>query len=623
MQTWRDHGPGLSAAPAPPAASTHGRLPAVWRSVLEMVAGGAALEETLTAIVASVEAHVPGSRCAIIGCDDTTVAEVVVAPTLPSAWWRRVIAQRRPGSGSALVQIDKLCAPGIVAAAMEGAAGAGGVESPSRPATCASYPLHVDGGVAGAMAVYGTQQTISDELMRDYAQLAAVALSRLRAEHRLPQRLSMDDVTGLPSSHNAQSRIDAALERRRLGFGAFVAVICLELSRLAEYNATFGRLAGDQILRHVSAALTRHADAMMTVLRAGGGKFLLIAEGAMDVGDIVNIAHRVAHAAAGPVVAAGVPIVVDAAVGVAVAADGDTSATQLLAEAEAATVQARRSRLDKVAVFDPAVAQQASDRLIVELGLQRALAHEELTVHYQPIHAITDGRMVAAEALLRWRDPENGLRPPADFVPIAEDSGLIRRVTRWVLGQACQQIAQWERELPGEAVSVSVNVSATELHDPALVVDVRDAVLAAGIRPELLCLELTETAVMDDPEAALEVLATLKGIGVRLAIDDFGTGYSSLAYLRELPIDYVKIDRSFIAAMLRSPEDEAIVAAVIDLMTTLGLPVIAEGVETPGHVAALQRMRCRYAQGFHWSPAVPHDDFAAMRAAPEPPAAGR
>lgn len=576
-----------------------------------MVASGAPLEQTLARITNLVQEQVFGSRCAIIGSDDEDTVDLVVAPSLPAAWWELAIQERQPESGSAFIPARLLGAPAVVARALGQGTKVNSSRSPSQGGSYTGLPLQVDGNVVGTMALYSHRQPAATALLRDCAQLASVALSRVHSENRVQVQMRVDATTGLPNGHDAKARLEAALQRQQRGFGTFVAVIAVELGRLAEYNATFGRAAGDEILRFVATAATRLCGPTTTVLRVAGGRFLLIVEGEFSVGELVNTAHQVANAAAGPVMVGNQDIIVDAAIGVAIAGEGTSSAVQLLAEAEAATAQARRSRMDRVAVFDPELARQASQRLIVELGLQRALTHDELVVHYQPIHSVADGRLVAAEALLRWQDPETGLRPPADFVPIAEESGLIRQMTRWVLAQACQQIADWQSSTTAP-IPISVNVSATELHDPGLVADVREAVTGAGIPPDLLCLELTETAVMDDPDAALEVLASLKAIGVRLAMDDFGTGYSSLAYLQQLPIDYVKIDSGFITAMRRSADDRAIVAAVVDLTTTLGLPTVAEGVENEEQAEALRQMSCRYAQGFHWSPAVPATEFTIL-----------
>ena len=427
----------------------------------------------------------------------------------------------------------------------------------------------------------------------------------------------MDSTTGLPNGSDVSARAKAALERQRRTPGSLVAVIAVDLPRLHEYNTTFGFGAGDDVLRFVATALADTVGSRGVVVRTGGSRFLLIVEGMTGPGDVVDLAHLASKAACGPLVLGDHPVALEAAVGVAVAERGDETAQQLLDEAHAAATHARRSTHDRVAMFDPAVAQRASDRLVLELGLHRALAHDELVVYYQPVWSISQARLVGVETLVRWHDPEHGIRQPVEFIGIAEDSGLIRQVTRQVLEKACLQVAQWLRENPTLSLQVSVNVSPVELHDPALIADVRHALAVSGIAPNMLCLELTETAIMSDAGGALAVLAQLKALGVVLAIDDFGTGYSSLAYLRRLPVDYLKIDRSFITAMLRSPEDEAIVATVVTLARTLGLRMIAEGVETQAHVEALRELTCAYGQGFHWSPAVPPADISRLLQPPD------
>ena len=576
--------------------------------VLSMVAGGAPLGEVLTALARVVEGDETPARCAILARDPTGSVQVIAAPSLPPEWHQ---AMAHPATTPGVGDPAWLCHPTLTQSVDDAASGEATLNPPHGFQTCSTMPIFVDGVAAGAHVVYYATPHDPDVAetarLAGYAQLAAVALSRARAEQQLHLRMSLDATTGLPNGSDVAGRLEVALDRRAPG--SIVAVLTVDLPRLHEYNTTFGFGAGDNVLRFVATALTETLGHGGVVVRAGGGRFLLIAEGLRTPEDVVDLAHQVQSAVSGPVALGRHPVTLETAVGVAVAETADKTAEQLLGEAHAAAAQVRPASRERVVLFDPAVSRRASDRLVVELGLHRALAHDELVVHYQPVWSITDAAVVGVEALVRWQDPEFGVRQPMEFIGIAEESGLIRQVTRKVLETACSQVAAWHRDVPATSLHVSVNVSAAELHDPSLIDDVRHAIGSSGIAPHLLCLELTETAVMTDAGAALEVLAQLKTLGVRLAIDDFGTGYSSLAYLRRLPVDYLKIDRSFISAMLHSPEDEAIVAAVISLATTLGLWMVAEGVETAEHVEVLRDMTCAFGQGFHWSPAVPADQI--------------
>lgn len=578
--------------------------------VLSMVAGGAPLGEVLTAVARVVEDNESASRCAILARDTDGSVQVVAAPSLPASWHQALAKQAARSGGE---EPAWLCHPTLTQALDNAARDDSAVFAPDHFQTCSTMPVFVDGVAAGAVVIYyeapHTPDVAETARLAGYAQLTAVALSRARAEQQLHLRMSLDSTTGLPNGSDVGARLESALERRRRTPGSIVAVLAVDLPRLHEYNTAFGFGAGDNVLRFVASSLTDTIGQSGVVLRTGGGRFLLIVEGATRPEDVVDLAHQISDAASGPVTLGRHPVTMETAVGVAVAETDDKTVDQLLGEAHAAAAQVRPSSRERVVMFDPAVARRASDRLVIELGLHRALAHDELAVYYQPVWSIGDSCVVAVEALVRWHDPESGVRQPMEFIGIAEDSGLIRQVTRKVLETACTQVADWQRRAPDLSLHVSVNVSAAELHDPSLIADVRHAIDTSGITPNLLCLELTETAVMSDASAALEVLAQLKALGVRLAIDDFGTGYSSLAYLRRLPVDYLKIDRSFISAMLHSPEDEAIVAAVISLANTLGLRIVAEGVETAEHVVALRDMTCSLGQGFHWSPAVPAEQI--------------
>jgi EAL domain-containing protein (putative c-di-GMP-specific phosphodiesterase class I) len=300
---------------------------------------------------------------------------------------------------------------------------------------------------------------------------------------------------------------------------------------------------------------------------------------------------------------------VSASVGVALATDADATPEALLRDADAAMYRAKERGSGRVEVFDEALRARIMERLDLENGLRRAIQKDELRVYYQPEVSLSQGRMVAVEALLRWEHPERGLLEPRDFIPLAEETGMIVDIGAWVLNEACRQIAAWRAR--GADIDVAVNVSARQLVQPEIVDVVRDALESSGLPPEALCLEITESAVMSDPEAALATLTLVKELGVKVALDDFGVGFSSLAQLKEmLPLHALKVDRSFISGIADDERNSAIVAAVVMMATTLGLTAIAEGVETEAQAMQARALGCDVSQGFFFTAPEPAELMA-------------
>ena len=297
-------------------------------------------------------------------------------------------------------------------------------------------------------------------------------------------------------------------------------------------------------------------------------------------------------------------------VGVALNTFGVSAAASLLANAEAAMYEAKERGGAGMELFGEGIRLRAVDRMATEHALHRALERDELVLHYQPVVELESMVPTGAEALIRWHHPAQGLIGPSRFIPVAEESGLILPIGAWVIGQACAQLRSWdERHRPLTGRSVDVNLSALQIDDPRLVRTVGDVLARTGLPPECLTLEITESALVRDASAALVVMGALKDLGVQLAIDDFGTGYSSLSHLQRFPLDVLKVDQMFVAALRRSPQADRIVATVIDLAHTLGLQVVAEGVETVVQLEALRSFGCDYAQGYLFSPAVPADQL--------------
>jgi EAL domain-containing protein (putative c-di-GMP-specific phosphodiesterase class I) len=327
----------------------------------------------------------------------------------------------------------------------------------------------------------------------------------------------------------------------------------------------------------------------------------------------MEIARRLLGALSQPFVIRGADTFVGASIGIAHAKNGDERAEELLRDADSAMYHAKEAGRGRVEVFDDTMRARALARHATENALHRALERGELRVFFQPVVALSDARCIGAEALVRWQHPERGLVPPADFVPLAEETGLVVELGAWVLEEAARNAARWQLQCDSGFV-VSVNLSARQLAQPDLAERVADVIERTGVLPSNLCFEITESVLMDDADAAIAVIERIRALGVKLAIDDFGTGYSSLGYLKRFPVDIVKIDRAFIAGLGGDPGDSAIVSAVIGLGHALGLRVVAEGVETEQQLAELVALGCDEAQGYYFAPPQPVQDLSDLMA---------
>jgi len=338
-----------------------------------------------------------------------------------------------------------------------------------------------------------------------------------------------------------------------------------------------------------------------TAARLGGDEFAVLLE-EVSARDAATVAERIRDALALGLVRQGKELSLRASIGIALARPGD-GAEDLLRNADVAMYAAKGHGKSRYEVFDPSMHSAALERLEMEGDLQRATERGELFLHYQPMVSLTNGRIVGLEALVRWLHPRRGVMPPTTFIPLAEDSGLIVAVGRWVLREACAQAAAWRGQFPEhETLAMSVNLSVKQLRDPGLVEDVASALADAGLDPSALILEITESVLMHDAEDALLRLHQLKELGVRIAIDDFGTGYSSLSYLRRLPVDILKIDRSFVEGLTRGAEESALARAIVQIARTLSLTTVAEGIEQPDQLLRLKAFGCDIGQGFLLAP---------------------
>jgi diguanylate cyclase (GGDEF)-like protein/PAS domain S-box-containing protein len=428
---------------------------------------------------------------------------------------------------------------------------------------------------------------------------------RKRFEIELIEQAVLDPLTGLP---NRRRFLETLAEAKAGPEGRRLAVLFMDLDRFKVVNDSLGHDAGDRLLSDVGARISGALRPSDVVARFGGDEFVVLCHGVQTEAQAVIIADRVSEAVSAPFSLDADEVYVTVATGIALAAGG-LAAEDLVRAAETAMYRAKR-RTRPWQVFDEAMRTRSVERLSMESALHRALERDEFRLHYQPAVSLLDRRIVGVEALLRWHHPERGLVAPGEFIPLAEEMGLIVPIGRWVLAEACRQAKRWGRF--GRETWLSLNLSAHQLTAAGLVPEVAGVLHETGTDPGRLHLEITESALMEDTEAVAGVVRDLKELGVHLSIDDFGTGYSSLVYLKRLAVDTLKIDRSFVDGVGREPEDTAIVMAVLGMAQSLGLSVVAEGVETEEQLETLRGLGCELAQGFYFARPEPADIVARL-----------
>ncbi len=546
--------------------------------IFEMIAMGASLHETLVEI-----AHL---------VDDQLGAAVVTIQVLPDPKTAELPLPVAEPKGDALVLIDL-------------------ASSWVTPITALS-----DGRVLGTVTVQfpdPRQPTDLEVGMLDAViHIAAIAIEHKQSQNQLALQAQHDPLTGLPNRLLFGELLGHALARSQRTDSA-LAVLFVDLDRFKVINDKLGHDVGDELL----VALAQRLDHVLrpgdVLARFGGDEFTLLCEdlepGAADR-QAVGVAERVIDAFRDPFVLAGEDQLLGASIGIAIAYSGKERPEDLLRDADTAMYRAKERGRGRVEIFDEHMRDRVQERHELEDALRRALDRGEFRVFYQPVIALADGAGVGVEALLRWQHPERGLLAPAEFLPAAESTGLIVPIGAWLFEESCRAAIDWRASLPAtREFRVSVNLSARQLvhHDvgPTVVA----ALERTGLEPGALCVEITETILMEDVDAGVKAVKGLKALGVRTAIDDFGTGYSALGYLRKFPIDEVKIDRSFVERLGTDPDDSAIVAAVVSLGHALGVTVTGEGVETRSQLEELRALGVDAAQGFLLAPPQPPRDI--------------
>jgi diguanylate cyclase (GGDEF)-like protein len=439
--------------------------------------------------------------------------------------------------------------------------------------------------------------------------------AHMRVKEMLRHQAFHDSLTSLPNRALFLDRLDHALVRAER-HPTSVAVLFLDLDNFKVINDSLGHHTGDRILTDVAKRLDACVRPEDTVARLGGDEFTILLEDLVNASDAMGVAERLLAQLQVPLLLDGREIFPTASIGIALSTPGQACAASLLRDAAAAMSRAKHTGKAQYLLFDPSMHTHALERLTLETELRYALERGELRLDYQPIVDLATGEIGELEALVRWAHPQRGLVPPGQFIPLAEETGLILPIGRWVLAEAARQLRAWHEQYPrNRPLVVSVNLSTRQLQQPTLVAEIAHLLDETGLDPAGLKLELTESLMMQDPAGSIQLLRQLKALGIQLAIDDFGTGYSSLAYLKRLPLDTLKIDRSFVDGLGHDPEDTAIVQAIIRLAHTLHLMVTAEGIETALQVSLLQALGCEQGQGYYFAKPLVSEAISMLLAA--------
>ncbi|MGH9015172.1 MAG: sensor domain-containing protein [Acidimicrobiia bacterium] len=575
--------------------------------VLDMIARSAPLPSTLTRLIHTIEEQLGGGRCSIRLLGETGTPGLAVAPSLPAGYMHGLEAVAPLPADGHLPEEYVYSKSGVIDLAGERIppevrelAHAHGLRA------CWMIPIAAseDARMLGGLAAYiddGAEPSPTDvALVERAAALAAVAIDRAAAEDRLEHQALHDPLTGLPNRALVLDRLSQALVRLGRHPHEMVAVLFLDLDRFKVINDSLGHDAGDELLVALGGRLAAVLRPEDTVARFGGDEFVIVCERIVQGHEAEALAERIAHSLDQPFALGPGEVVVTASIGIAVSARAGDRAESLLRDADAAMYRAKDRGGAHYELFDHTMHTKAVVRLLTERALRGALENDELRLFFQPQIHLATSACVSVEALVRWEHSVRGTVLPVDFIPVAEETGLIVPIGDKVLAQACAQAERWRSAGPdGSALGVSINLSVRQLMRAALPGRIRALLDEHRLDPASICLEITESVLLDDVDTTVDALAALKDLGVRLAIDDFGTGYSSLSYLKRFPFDELKIDATFVAGLGQSATDDAIVAATVDMAHALGMAAAAEGVETATQLDRLTALGCDLAQGFH------------------------
>jgi diguanylate cyclase (GGDEF)-like protein/PAS domain S-box-containing protein len=430
-----------------------------------------------------------------------------------------------------------------------------------------------------------------------YFVLSAIDISeRKQAEEALQNLANFDSLTQLSNRGFFETRLNDSIEQAKRNQST-LALLFVDLDRFKQINDTMGHKAGDDLLTTLASRLQSSVRKSDLVGRWGGDEFVVLLNSLATPNDAYRVADKIREAVLEPMTLSGVTLTVSTSIGVALFPQDADNKEDLLDRADAAMYQAKSSGRNKVGCYEQGMSTTTNEKLMLEVALRNAIANNELILHYQPKICLQDRKVKSVEALIRWISPQHGFVSPADFIPLAEESGLILEIGDWVLKTACEQIARWQGT-QFEDLHVAVNVSANQLRQPDLVSNISNLLSHNNVAPEKLEIELTESCLLTDVDKMTALFRQMRGMGLSIAIDDFGTGYSSLAYLKDLPITTLKVDRAFVSQIGVDPKGEAVVRTIVMLAQNLDLKVVAEGVETEEQDAFLKHMGCDDGQGY-------------------------
>jgi diguanylate cyclase (GGDEF)-like protein len=583
--------------------------------ILNLVASGADLTVIFTTLAQFVETQSEGGYCSLVALDPTgSHNSLGVAPSLPAGFNRAVMGALH-GEGSAAC-IEAICS---LAPVVDDDLAGYPLYEPLRELvhqaglrSVSAWPiLGSKGQVLGALSHYSrrdeSQHPLSAHLVRICTDLAGIAIESRWAADRIQHLAHHDDLTGLPNRLLFNSYLPRALARAER-IGGAVGVLFLDLDRFKVINDTLGHGAGDAVLCQVSQHLLDCVRASDTLARVGGDEFTLLVEQFDDSQELGAIAQKLLAATARTLTVDGREYHLSGSIGIAIYPKDGGDGASLLKNADIAMYRAKTSGKNNYQFYSNDINVHSVERLSLENELRQAVARREFEVHYQPKVNIQTGRVVGAEALVRWQHPQRGMVLPGEFIFVAEELGLISSLGRLVLETVCVDAKRW-RDEGLTPIRVAINLSAQQFADSRMLSDLDGVLRETGCDPQSLEFEITESVVMTNPEKALLLLEQIKEQGITLAIDDFGTGHSSLAYLKRFPVDSVKIDYTFIRDIAADPNDLAITKAIIALGHSMGLKVVAEGVESTTQLEILRRFHCDEFQGFLFSRAIPSADF--------------
>jgi len=602
----------------PPGAGldNHLQIAALHRKVLEVVALGRPLDQVMELLCSQVELQAPGVICTVLAIDESGRVEPLAAPSMPpefSAALRGLSVGPKAGScGTAAwrgepVEVSDIAQDPLWEDYRDLACSFG-------LAACWSTPVFTAEGRVGATFALYYRETravlpVHRAMVESCVQLCQIALRHAEHERRIERLAYYDSVTGLPNRSLLADRARQSLQMA-LHLGTPGALLLLNLDRFRSINESLGHSAGDAMLSELAKRLQALARPTDTVARLASDEFVLVLPDCSPV-DAQHCATRLHDAIQLPFSASQASgLQLSASIGICMFPSDGSDFETLLIHAELAMMDAKRSGPAKTRYFYSAMNEALDMRLRIEAGLRRALHDDAFQLHFQPKVHLSDGRLYGVEALLRWTDPELGLMAPDLFIPVAEETGLITAIDRWVLGAACDQLARW-RAGGLSGLSMAINVSPPLIRQENVAGLIGSLLHRHGIQAADLTLELTERLMLEDDEHASQQMHRLDAMGVQLSLDDFGTGYSSLSYLRRLPVRELKLDRSFVRDLEEDGGDRMLATAILGIGKTLGLPVVAEGVETEGQRHILLAAGCSLAQGWLFGQAMPADELMA------------